>query len=123
VVLGNVYLDRGMADEAVTEFETAAALASPWRWAAGRAYVAAGREEEARRLLAELQAQPATPWNAFWLAQLHTALGEVDEAFRWLDYESPHAWLPWIRDWNWFAPLRGDPRFEDLLRRMNLPGI
>ncbi len=120
MVLGNVFLDRGMADEAVVEYEKAA-LAPPWRWVAGIGYAAAGREQDARRLVAELEALPDEPWKAFWLARLHTALGDLDEAFRWLNYESPHAWVPWIRNWNWFEPLRGDPRFEDLLRRMNLP--
>ena len=72
-------------------------------------------------MLSELQQQPVTPWNAVWLALLHGELGELDDAFRWLNYERPHAFVPWIRVLTWFEPLRDDPRFGDLLRRMNLP--
>ena len=63
------------------------------------------------------------PWRAFTLATLYTALGEKDEALRWLNYERPHAWTPWIRVQPEWAPLRDDPGFGDLLRRMNLPPL
>ncbi len=120
-VLATVYEDQGRYEAAFEAFERAAALAPPWKWALGPAYARAGRTDEARGLLAELEAQLLTPWNAMWLAQIHTALGNKDEAFRWLNYERPHAWIPWVRMLPWFEPLRDDPRFDDLLRRMNLP--
>ncbi len=121
LVLGAVYEDLGRYEEAFENYERLAEMAPPWKWALGSAYARAGRTEEARRLLAELEAQEVTPWNAFWLATMHTALGNRDEAFRWLNYDRPHAWIPWVRVLTWFEPLRDDPRFDDLLRRMNLP--
>lgn len=76
--------------------------------------------------MAELEEQEVTPWNAFSLAVVYTALGEKDDAFRWLAYERPHAWIPWIRTGSFWKPLwddPDDPRFQDLLRRMNLPPL
>jgi len=61
--------------------------------------------------------------NAWGVAEIYAALGEKDEAFRWLEkgYEYRHNWIPWI-GWNPnYEPLRDDPRFGDLLRRMNFP--
>ena len=118
-----VYNDKGMYEQAIAASKKAAEVAPPWKWALGPTYVAAGRRDEARKLLAELKKKAVTPWRAYWLAELHTALGGKDEAFRWLSYEHPHAWVPWVRVLPAFEPLRDDPRFKDLLRRMNLPPI
>ena len=54
---------------------------------------------------------------------IYSALGDNDEAFRWLNYEPHHAWVAWVRVLDWCAPLRNDPRFPALLRRMNLPPL
>ncbi len=48
-------------------------------------------------------------------------LGNKDEAFRWLNYEHPHMWIPGVRVLDCFKPLHGDPRYLALLRRLNLP--
>ena len=120
-VLGLVYRDKGMYEEAIAAHQKVAEVAPPWKWALGCTYAAAGRTDEARKLLDELKEQEVTRWRAYWLAELHTALGEKDEAFRWLNYEHLHAWVPWVRVIPEFEPLRDDPRFQDLLRRMNLP--
>jgi hypothetical protein len=49
-------------------------------------------------------------------------LGENEQAFDWLEkaYETNNSWLFQLQDPIW-DPLRDDPRFEDLLRRLNLP--
>jgi hypothetical protein len=72
-------------------------------------------------MLADFEAQPPTPWGAFGLALLYTALGDNDAAFRWLAFQPPHAWLPWVRVEAEFEGLRTDPRFPEFLRRLKLP--
>ena len=69
----------------------------------------------------ELKKEEVTSFVALGLAQLYTALGKKDEAFRWLNYEHPHAFFPWIRVLPSFEPLWDDPRFKELLQRLNLP--
>ncbi|NIO49520.1 MAG: protein kinase [Candidatus Aminicenantes bacterium] len=122
-VLGNTYTDAGRYEEAIAVFQKAAALYPELRFLLGRAYALAGRRDEALKILAELDEEEATPFGAFGMASLCTALGEKDKAFRWLNYEHPHAWFPWARVDPQFAPLRDDPRFKDLLRKMNLPEL
>jgi hypothetical protein len=54
---------------------------------------------------------------------VHAGLGEKDQAFAWLekDFQAHSGVLPDIRWEPPFEPLRSDPRFEDLQRRMGLP--
>jgi len=122
-VLGLVYQDKGRYDQAIAAIQKAAEASPGYRWALGPTYVAAGRRDEARKVLAELNQQKVTPWTAFWRVMIYSNLGENDEALRWLNYERPHAWIPWVRVLTWCAPLRKDPRFPDQLRRMNLPPV
>jgi len=50
-------------------------------------------------------------------------LGDMDNAFEWLekDFQVRDGKLPEIRWQLQFEPLRDDPRFKDLRKRMNLP--
>ncbi|MCU0290604.1 MAG: tetratricopeptide repeat-containing serine/threonine-protein kinase [Thermoanaerobaculaceae bacterium] len=122
-VLGLVYQDRGMYDQAIAAMQKAEEASPPWHWAVGPTYVRAGRAEEARRLLAELNTKKPTPWGAFWRVAISSALGEHDEAFRWLEYEPHHIWIAWFRVLDWCPVPRTDPRFDAALRRMNLPPL
>jgi eukaryotic-like serine/threonine-protein kinase len=120
-VLAKTYSDLGRHDEALGIYNTLAEIRPQWKWTAGMGYVKAGRYDDARMLLTELEQQPVTPWTAWWRSVLHSLLGDNDEAFRWLIYEKPHAWVPWVRVLEWFGPIHQDPRFDDLIHSMNLP--
>jgi hypothetical protein len=54
-------------------------------------------------------------WPTWGLAEIYTALGDKDEAFRWLEaaYEQRNGYLPGMGHNPFFAPLRDDPRFQD----------
>ena len=122
-VLGNVYAEKGMYEEAIKAQRKAADLSPEWKSGLGRTYAMAGRQDDARLRLAELAADPE-PWDIFFIAEIYAILGEKDEAFRWLEaaFEPPHhSYVPWIKLFPGFKPLHDDPRFADLLRRMNLP--
>ena len=121
-VLGSAYAEKGMYEEAIEAHQKAGALSREWKPGLGCSYAMAGRLDEARVVLAELEAD-STPWDTFFIAQIYAVLGEKDEAFRWLEaaYGPPnHPYVPWIRHPHAFKPLHDDPRFGDLLRRMNL---
>ena len=53
---------------------------------------------------------------------VHIGLGDKDRAFEWLDkaYEERSSTMSNLKVTPWLAPLRDDPRYHDLLRRMNL---
>jgi TolB-like protein/DNA-binding winged helix-turn-helix (wHTH) protein/Tfp pilus assembly protein PilF len=61
--------------------------------------------------------------NLVGIARLYAAAGEKDRALDWLEkaYEEHSSMLPYVNVWREWEPLRSDPRFQDLLRRMNFP--
>ena len=76
--------------------------------------------DEAREMLAELLAggpEPTGSWDAWFLVEVYAALGEKDEAFRWLEaaLEGRHSLMPWLHVSPHFEPLRSDPEFQELL--------
>lgn len=64
----------------------------------------------------------STANGVFRLAEINAHLGDEEEAFRWLEkaYETRTSWMPWIKVDPALDPLRADPRFDGLLRRMAL---
>jgi hypothetical protein len=80
-----------------------------------------GRAEEARAIIREWEAVLGT--GTFrGLAIMHAALGNLDEAFEYLERMveiRPTGLLSLEADVD-FDPLRSDPRFDDLVRRMGL---
>ncbi|MFB0554795.1 MAG: tetratricopeptide repeat protein, partial [Phycisphaerae bacterium] len=122
-VLGSAYAEKGMYEEAIKAHQRVAVVNRAWKSALGRTYAMAGRQDEARLELAELEADPTT-WDTWFIAQIYAVLGEKDQAFRWLEaaYGPPnHPYVPWISHSHAFKPLRDDPRFKDLLSRLNFP--
>ncbi len=121
-VMGSAYAEKGLYEEAIKAHQRAGVLSREWKSALGRTYAMAGRQDKARLVLAELEAD-STPWDTWFIAQIYAVLGEKDEAFRWLEaaYGPPnHPYVPWIMHPPAFKPLHDDPRFGDLLRRLNL---
>ena len=57
------------------------------------------------------------------IAVFYAQLGQRDEAIAWLEkaYEERSLWMAEFINQPRFDPLRSDPRFQDLLRRMNFP--
>ena len=55
--------------------------------------------------------------------QRHAGLDEPDRVFEWLEesYGARDTWLPFMHVEPAFDRVRSDPRFQDLLRRMNFP--
>jgi serine/threonine protein kinase/tetratricopeptide (TPR) repeat protein len=84
---------------------------------------ASGNEKEARRILAELTAARSTRVVSAWgIAVLHASVGNVDDAFRWLEIaiEERASGLLLLRVHPRLDPIRKDPRYSALVRRLGL---
>ena len=130
--LYRAYAQKGAHKEAVEELVKAEILFGWSDDAANlqRAFAAFGWQGAMRQIAKDLESLQAAglgfaPEN---LAVAYVALGDKDRAFYWLEQGYDHRELA-SHDWGvmilkvdpLLAPLRSDPRFKDLLRRMGLP--
>lgn len=90
----------------------------------GYVYAAAGKKAEAKKVLEELKAlskqRYVSPYN---IACIYAGLGDKDQAFEWLEraYQDRSFYMVLLKTEAVLDSLRPDPRFKDLLKRMNLP--
>ena len=124
VLIGQVYTSKGQHREALSEFQEVLRLGddSPdMQVYLGAAYARAGMVKKARSILKELESgkQPIAPAA---LAIVYSALGEKEQAFALLEraFAAHDQQLIWLGLEAGFEPLRDDPRFDDLMRRVGV---
>jgi TolB-like protein/DNA-binding winged helix-turn-helix (wHTH) protein/tetratricopeptide (TPR) repeat protein len=124
--LAQAYLQKHMYGEAVAELQKAVKLSgdSPTCIAnLARAYVASGKREEAVKLLNALKRRSITGYsNASEIAMIYASLGDTDQALNWLKKGFEERFNPGVLLRPGFDPLRSDPRFQELVHRIGLPG-
>ena len=122
--LGSSYVQKSMYKEALAEFEKALVIA-PGNTDAlaglGYTYAVAARRAEAEKVLDQLNELSKQKYVPAWpRAIIYGGLGQKDKAFEWLEKAYEERSIYSIKADPAYDPLRSDPRFADLLRRMNL---
>jgi len=118
--LGDSYFHQGQYSKALTMYGKSRRPLPGW------AYVPLGSRREARNQIDTLkgtwargEANAFTMWN---LARLYTSLDEREQAITWLErgHEARHGLVIYLKVHPHFDSLRGEPRFEALLRKVRL---
>ena len=125
-VLGWAYEVKGQLPEPIVEFQKArriaGTIAEPLS-SLGRAYALEGKVAEARKVLVELRELSKDNWvTPYNFAVIYSALGDKDQAMASLEkaFEERSWYVTDLAVDPKVDSLRSDPRFQDLLRRMNL---
>jgi tetratricopeptide (TPR) repeat protein len=123
--LGQAYLQKHMYDEAIAELQKAVQLSGggPTCMAnLARAEAASGKRSEAEKLLRDLK-QRSSPGHSHGseIAIIYASLGDTDQAMNWLEKSFAERFNPGVLLRPGLDPLRSDPRFQDLVRRIGLP--
>jgi tetratricopeptide (TPR) repeat protein len=124
--LGRVYQATQHNDSAIMQYNATGPLRNWVPTIAGVGYMdgIVGRRDDARAALTRLDSMShATYVTAYGIALVHAGLNQVDSAFFWLDRGAQERtnWMVWLnRDPRW-APIRNDPRFAALVKRLRLP--
>ncbi len=125
--LGQAYNQKGMHAEAISLNEQWLQTDPTNQFAlgeAGIAYAKSGRRDKAEEMISRFHEIAKTQYvPTYRIAAIYAALGDKDKAFA--DLEKAFE----ARDWELFhlnadvywIPLRADPRFKELLKRLNLP--
>jgi serine/threonine protein kinase/Flp pilus assembly protein TadD len=124
-ILGYIYMAKGMFAEAIKEYQETIKLGldipGPHIYQ-GVVYARQGETEQARKFLKQLQTSKeyVSPGE---LAILYAALNDYEQAFAALEkaYSTHDLQLQTLAVDAAYDPLRSDPRFQDLLRRIGLP--
>jgi len=127
--LGYAFECKGMRERAVEEFLMAkqfggvdAREVDAFR----QAFVTAGWKgyvgKELAAALARWEERNHWHGDAYSVARHYARLGDHDNALRWLEsaYELRSGMLIWLEIERHFEPLRPDPRFQDIARRVGL---
>jgi tetratricopeptide (TPR) repeat protein len=115
-LFGDVYDGMGRYAEALGAYQKENAPGNPWRVV--RIYALLSRHDEARRMLDELSGRKV---RAVVAASAYAALGDKDEAFRLLFAMPRNEGFNYVMVDPPFDGLHSDPRWNELLRQMNLP--
>ena len=124
--LGFVLIAEGKSGDAIPVLEKAVSVSHGSPGVKGvlvRAYASAGQRKDALRVLDQLKRQRQTEFvPAAALVQAYVGLGDKEQALAWLEqaYKEQSNLLQWIKTESTFDPLRGDPRFTDLIHRVGL---
>ena len=121
LVLGRAYSNMNRHEEAIKMHKKLSELYPSQKAPLCLTYIAAGHLEEAEEILAEIEKKEILPIEAYQLAKIYSKLGRKDEAFKWINYEPHDGKLAWAAVSPEFKSLYGDPRWDEFLKRLNLP--
>ena len=122
MLMGWAYEQKGMFQEALSALQKA--FPGTLRTASiAHAYAVSGNRTAAEKILEDLLAESKKKYvSPYDIAVIYTGLDDKERVFEWLNqaYEEHSAFMVYMQSDPRFRPLRGEPRFEDLLRRMGL---
>ncbi|HJR06402.1 MAG TPA: tetratricopeptide repeat protein [Pyrinomonadaceae bacterium] len=122
--LGVAYAQQNKLDEAIEAFRQAHTHSGggvTFKAHLGYALALAGERDAAEQIIKELRALPQERYvSSYYFAMIHLGLGETDQAFACLEraYAERSGFLAFIKVEPMLDPLRSDPRFADLERRV-----
>jgi len=128
--LMHVYREKGMYPEAIAADKMWIAThpsqsQGPYALAVlASIYGLQGRNDEAEVLIKELKETARHRYvSGFFFAEAYVGLGQRDQAIIWLEraYEEHDEWMVFANCYPGLDPLRSEPRFQVLMRRMNFP--
>lgn len=124
-LIGWIDIEAGKSSEAIPELEKALPMGAPpfvEAWL-GYAYARSGQRKRAEAILAKLDTLSSQRFvSAYCMAVIHLGLDQKEQAFADLDkaYQIRSQWLGFLKVERMYDPIRSDPRFIALLKKVGL---
>ena len=127
--LGNVYFATGKYDLWIQEIKQAPVMSNQPEYVAiadtiGKVYLRSGVQAALREWADQEKALSKRQYeDPGFVGFAYAAAGEKDEAFAWLErgFQEKSETMQYVKLASWLDPVRSDPRYADLLKRMGLP--
>jgi tetratricopeptide (TPR) repeat protein len=127
ITTGLSYAQKGMYPEEIANLQDVLARSGRQPIVLGflaQTYGAVGRKREVQEIISELKERSRHHYvfpSVF--ANAYLGLGDKDQTLTYLEraYEEQDPWLFYLKVWPPLDPLRSEPRFQALLRRVNFP--
>jgi len=124
--IGELYIAQGRYTEAIAPLKKSAEEAASVHYKAmlALAYARAKRQQDATNILNELLNNPDQQTiSGFNIACIYLALGNKELALKQLErgYEQRDVWMKELKAWPWLDALQNEPRYKNLMQRMNFP--
>jgi tetratricopeptide (TPR) repeat protein len=122
-LIGSAYAEMGMYYEAIEMHKKGLAISPGYENGLGIAYARAGQKEKALEVAATMEKSLDQWWYAWGLAEVYATLGEKQKAIDCLEiaYKKHGDFVPWMNGDLYLKPLKNEPRFKELVSRLNLP--
>jgi tetratricopeptide (TPR) repeat protein len=123
-LMGSAYSEMGMKFEAIEMHNKGISLGPGYESGLAIAYIRAGQKEKAMEVITRMEKYKDSWWYAWGLAEAYSVLGDKDKAMENLEiaYKLHGDFVPWVQVDIYFKALLNDPRFKDIVSRLNLPG-
>lgn len=123
LVLGEIYQEQGKFEQSIANFQKSKQISNDTigEMALGHVYATAGRKVEALKIAQDLEEKVLEKEvSPFLPAVVYAGLNDKDKAFYWLEraFQERSNWLTLAKAGHRLKPLHGDPRFNDLLKRI-----
>jgi tetratricopeptide (TPR) repeat protein len=121
-LLGDVYAEKGMYADSISQFLKSGDGPDSLGHL-GNAYARAGQVKLARKSISQLEELVRKNGvGRYEIALVYAGLGKKQEALKWLEeaYDAHDVGLVYLKVDPCLDPLRSDPRFDDLVRRVGL---
>ncbi|MFZ2002202.1 MAG: serine hydrolase [Candidatus Sulfotelmatobacter sp.] len=127
--LADAYRGKKMYPQVIEEWKAYAQITrdrndSEYASALEQGFRSGGWKGALNKSIETLQAQRKTGYSsAYFIAQAYADLGEKDQAFQWLNttFQEHDEHLMWLKTDFVLDPIRSDPRFAELVRKVGLP--
>ncbi|MDP9229748.1 MAG: hypothetical protein M3O67_03625, partial [Bacteroidota bacterium] len=123
-IKGMVFSAEKKLDSALANFKKAGELKNPYAPILNIITLPSiGEKEDARKLFSIIDTMKTIYIPPTAKALIHYSLGDADKAFEWLNrsYDERDFLLAFLRVDPLWDPLRSDPRFQKLMKKMNFP--
>ncbi len=123
MVMGSAYADMGMFYEAIEMHKKGISISPDYESSLGVAYAQAGQKDKALEIAANLEKNMDLWYNATAAADIYAVLGDNEKALNALEiaYKLHGDYVPWISSTRTLKSLHSEPRFRELVRKINRP--